>query len=259
MQKIANLNNKFNIKIYQKLIKKFNNIENLYNKSKNYEVLNEILENEDIDRSIIKLFNEDNIKEEVSRKYNEFLDKEFKIITIEDEEYPLDFNESDNCFCIIAGKNISLNKSSIYIYYNEYFTKFAKNIISYFAKIISSQNCNVVCNYQAETLDNIQVEILDWYNTNCIDYGNYIIFPNISAYYNYILNKISFLIIIEARYEEKIVNLVDYFLESGKDIYVVPSNVFRKNSYFSNYLIKQGAQVILNKQDLKYLVNNIIC
>lgn len=259
MQKIANLNNKFNIKIYKNLIEKFNNIENLYNKSKNYEGFSKIIENEDIAQSIIKLLTEDNIKEEVNIKYNEFLEKNFKIITIEDKEYLLDLNESSNCFCIIASKNIFLNKSSIYIYYNEYFTKFAKNIISYFSKIISSQNCNVICDYQTNDLENIQVEILDWYNLNYVDYGNYIIFPNICAYYNYILNRIRFLIIIEARYEEKIVNLVDYFLENGKDIYVVPSNVFRKNSYFSNYLIKQGAEVILNKQDLKYLVNNIIC
>lgn len=66
------------------------------------------------------------------------------------------------------------------------------------------------------------------------------------------------IIVIEARYEAKIVNLVNCFLENGKDIFVVPSNIFRKNSYFSNFLIKQGAEIILNKQDLKYILNNII-
>ena len=90
------------------------------------------------------------------------------------------------------------------------------------------------------------------YNENCI------ILPNIIQYYNYMLNVIDLMVIVEARYEEKIVNLVNCFLEKGKDIYVVPSNVFRKNSYFSNFLIKQGADVILNKQDLKYILNNII-
>ena len=66
-------------------------------------------------------------------------------------------------------------------------------------------------------------------------------------------------IIIEARYEEKIVKTVNYLVENSKDIYVVPSNIFRKNSYFSNYLIKQGADIILNKNDLKFILSKIIC
>lgn len=259
MQKIANENDKFNIKIYKKLKENFGNVENLYNESKKLENLNEKLKNANINQSIIRLLIEDNIKEEVNKKYTEIIQNEFDIITLEDKEYPLKCNDDSKSFCIIINNKINLKNSTIYIYYQEYFTKFAKNITNYFSKILNKENCNVICEYEADKLENIQIKVLDIFSTDEYKDKNFIIFPNINSYYNYILNCISFMIIIEARYEDKIVKLVNYFLEQNKDIYVVPSNVFRKNSYFSNYLIKQGADVILNKQDLKYIVNNITC
>ena len=63
------------------------------------------------------------------------------------------------------------------------------------------------------------------------------------------------LVIIEAKYEEEAIKLVDTLLQNNKDIYVVPSNIFNKNSYFSNYLIKQGADILLNKQDIKFIIS----
>ena len=46
--------------------------------------------------------------------------------------------------------------------------------------------------------------------------------------------------------------------KSAKEVLVVPSTVFNKNSYFSNYLIKQGADVLLNKWDLKFVLKRLI-
>ena len=51
------------------------------------------------------------------------------------------------------------------------------------------------------------------------------------------------------------VGTIGKIFEKNKDIYVVPSNIFNKNSYFSNYLIKQGADILLNKQDIKFIVS----
>lgn len=261
MQKIANENDEFNIKIYEKLTKQFNSIKNLYECSKDINILYRKLENTYIDKSIIKLLNEDNIKEEVNKKYTELLKSDIKIITIEDKEYPKEIKENNYefPFCILVSNKINLNNKTIYIYYDEYFTKFAKNIVCYFSKIINNEKCNVICNYQNREVNNIQIKIADIFKEKNLQYEKCIVLPNIKSYYSYILKLVDFMIIIEARYEEKIVKLVNYFLENGKDIYVVPSNVFRKNSYFSNYLIKQGADVILNKQDLKYILNNITC
>ena len=69
---------------------------------------------------------------------------------------------------------------------------------------------------------------------------------------------IDILVIVEARYEEKIIKLVDEMAKSAKEVLVVPSTVFNKNSYFSNYLIKQGADVLLNKWDLKFVLKRLI-
>ena len=69
------------------------------------------------------------------------------------------------------------------------------------------------------------------------------------------MKALDYLVIIEAKYEEEVIKLVDMLLQNNKDIYVVPSNIFNKNSYFSNYLIKQGADILLNKQDIKFIVS----
>ena len=60
------------------------------------------------------------------------------------------------------------------------------------------------------------------------------------------------LLLVEAKYSKECVFMVDSMLESGKDILVLPGDVWNKNCYFSNYLIKEGANVILGIDDLNY-------
>lgn len=58
------------------------------------------------------------------------------------------------------------------------------------------------------------------------------------------------LLIINSSYKKEIVYLVDSILEQGKDIFVVPNNILNKYAYFSNYLISEGAKVIINTNTL---------
>ena len=67
---------------------------------------------------------------------------------------------------------------------------------------------------------------------------------------NHMLSISDNLLIIEAKHETNIVNLVDLFLELGKEILVLPGDIWNKNCYFSNFLIKEGANVILNVNDI---------
>ena len=67
------------------------------------------------------------------------------------------------------------------------------------------------------------------------------------------------IVIPEARYENKIVSKVDYMLEKSKPILIFPNSIFNKNGYFSNYLIKQGADIILNKYDLLFILKPLSC
>lgn len=71
--------------------------------------------------------------------------------------------------------------------------------------------------------------------------------------YNQFLSSIcDILIFVEAKYTKESAYLVDSILELGKDILVLPGDVWNKNCYFSNYLIKEGANVVLGIDDLNY-------
>ena len=62
---------------------------------------------------------------------------------------------------------------------------------------------------------------------------------------------IDVLIILNAKYELDIVTMTDIAIDMGKQIYVVPGSIDDKNYMFSNYLIKDGAIVILNNKDIE--------
>lgn len=57
-------------------------------------------------------------------------------------------------------------------------------------------------------------------------------------------------VVIEAREKSGTLITVDFALEQGKNIYAVPGNIDSPNSYGTNELIKQGAKIITNMQDI---------
>lgn len=57
-------------------------------------------------------------------------------------------------------------------------------------------------------------------------------------------------IVVEAKEKSGTLITVDFALEQGKDIYVVPGNINSVNSIGTNALIKQGAKVITNYKDI---------
>ena len=65
------------------------------------------------------------------------------------------------------------------------------------------------------------------------------------------------LVIPEADYNKEISIFVDCFLELGKEITIFPNEIFNKNAYFSNYLIKNGANVLTNIYQIQEVLNNL--
>lgn len=254
LQKIASLSDKFNAKVYDKIKQCIKNI--YYNDYKDTDELKEI----GISDSIINIILDKNIKDEIVVLYNIIIDKGYHIITIEDEEYPriLLTKEFEIPFIYITNLKLNLNNKNIYLYYNDYYTKYAKNLIEYFGKIIHENKCNVFTEYNSKKVKKVEIISGDIFSNFFWFSSNNIILPNYKYLNNFKFNIINSLVIIEAKYEEKIVKIVDEFIENNKDIYVVPSNIFNKNCYFSNYLIKQGADIILNKWDLKFILSSII-
>ena len=57
-------------------------------------------------------------------------------------------------------------------------------------------------------------------------------------------------VVVEARQKSGTLITVDFALEQGRELYVVPGNINSANSYGTNELIKQGAKVITNIQDI---------
>ena len=58
------------------------------------------------------------------------------------------------------------------------------------------------------------------------------------------------IIVIEAKKKSGTMTTVDFALEQGKNIFVIPGNITNKNSEGTNELIKQGAKCVTNIQDI---------
>ena len=58
-------------------------------------------------------------------------------------------------------------------------------------------------------------------------------------------------VVIEAKEKSGTLITVDFALEQGKDIYVVPGNINSINSVGTNDLIKQGAKLITTYNDVE--------
>lgn len=65
------------------------------------------------------------------------------------------------------------------------------------------------------------------------------------------------IIIVEAKLKSGALITVDFALDQGKDVYVVPGNINSANSLGTNELIKQGAKIITNVDDIEIWKNNL--
>ena len=60
------------------------------------------------------------------------------------------------------------------------------------------------------------------------------------------------IVVVEAKEKSGTMITVDFALEQGRDVYVVPGNINSINSIGTNDLIKQGAKIITNYLDILY-------
>lgn len=156
--------------------------------------------------------------------------------------------------------NINILESKLkkqYIHFCKNMSKYGKLKYEYFLNhknIKENINVCIGCKNLSKNSWNIviqnicNVSQLRSIDTKCFDKKNLYIFNFYNVYS--ILLITDNLLLIEAKYEKDIVNLVDIFLNFGKEILVLPGDIWNKNCYFSNFLIKEGANVILNIEDL---------
>lgn len=239
--------------LYQKLNTAFDNIENMWFLSYDILKFKEKLNQNKIffsDNVLNKLLNP-NLKIQIKKLYYNLYYKGFYICKIK-------INGSYIYNCVYGDKNIlNENLKKMYIYYLNSFSKYGKLKYNYFKNNKNIKKYINVCdnieniNNDMKNIINLKVSSLSQIRSidvEKLDGKNLYIFST-NNFYD-ILNISDYLFFVESKFDNTVVNLVDNFLNNGKEILVLPGDIWNKNCYFSNFLIKEGADVITSVNDL---------
>lgn len=243
----------FNYKLYKEFIKVFSNVSNIYEVSKDIKLFqskiysNHIL----IPNYIYSKIVSQELKNKTDVIYSNLLKQNISIVTINSNKYPKKlFNTYNPPFVIFEyGKVLSnINDKKIIYLYDENLSKFGKKVYKYFNYYIKDKMLKIGSDDDNDILVRYE-NILNEKYINTQEKSRIIIAKENSRL-EVILGLSDYLLIIEAMYNSDTKNMVEGVMEQGKEILVVPGNIFSKNHYFSNYLIQEGATVLLNKRDL---------
>ena len=206
-----------------------------------------------------------------------------KIININEREYPQALKEIyDPPISLYVKGNIEkLNNKNIGIVGCRECTTYGKKSAEYFSYNLSKQNINIVSGLAKGIDSYAHLGSLNTGNTIAVlGNGLDIIYPKenlelaneiikrggtiISEYpcgtkpdkmkfpaRNRIISGISSgIIVIEAKEKSGTLITVDFALEQGRDVFVVPGNINSINSVGTNDLIKQGARLVTTYEDI---------
>lgn len=184
--------------------------------------------------------------------YNDLKKRCIKIISINSKYYPKNLiNIFNPPLILFAYGNLSLLRNKlIYVHFSETFSESGKLAYKDFCKDLSHSNVAIVSDSLIEYSDIVYSPyIVKTKKENTLVISDNI-GENSNFNYEYITGMCDFLFVPEASYNIKIAVIVDLFLEQGKDILAVPSSIYNKEAYFSNYLIRDGAICINSISDL---------
>src|SRR5574344_966158 len=240
--------------VYNNFVSIFGNIQNMYLKSKDVTLFKSILYQNKIFFSnvILEKLLDSNLKIQ-SRKL--YLSLQNKGILVEKVKVV------EKYFFTCVYGNLDLlysNKKKGYFYYSTDISQYGIEKYNYF----SCNNLNYinVCtsieriNKQKNNIVIININNISQIRSFELDVPKdnlYIFSVNNEFRYLYISD---FMLLVEAKYEKNIVYLTDNMLSNGKDILVIPGDVWDRNCFFSNFLISNGAGVILHIKDLEYFI-----
>lgn len=239
--------------MYKRMITIFGSISEIYRQSQNKELFQRKIYSNDIVISN-KIYSQE-LKNKADIIYTNLLNQDIKIISLDSTLYPKKLlNIYNPPFVILEyGDVISKmrNQKMIYFYEN-HLSKFGKKVYQYFNYHIKYKMLRIGEKEKSDIFVEKENILDEKYVNRSQD--NRIIIPHSKNSLEMILGLTDYLLIIEARYNQDTKNMVNNIIEQGKEILVVPGNIFNKNHYFSNYLIQEGATVLLNKYDLDKFV-----
>lgn len=266
--------------IYDKIIRYFENLQNIYFCNNIYEIKRAGIE-EKTAYNII----DSNIKEKAKRVYENMKKDDVTIVTFDSNIY---CKSLKNIYLppfvyYIKGKNLlEVDNKKIVVTGTREATEYGKMLCSYFIPELLKNNFLVISTIE-KGIDRLCIkEIVNKNKKACVvcfkgfdkikdkreeklanevlSKGGMLIseYPyekdiTKSRYYlaNRIITGISEKILaIEAGQRSKVNILIDFALEQGKEIYSVPGNIFNQKSFSTNMYIKEGAKVVCQIDDI---------
>ena len=267
------------IKKYINLLKRFKTNKNIFNATKNDLIQSNLISEKLID----KILNVD-IRNQVQKHLQYMQKNNIDIISISDEEYPSILREiySPPICLYIRGDKKALCGNNISIIGCRDCSEYGKRIAQKLAYDLSQENINIVSGL-AKGIDEYSHLGAVYANGKTIAVlgnGLDVIYPKENKYLvekilerkgaiisefplgtkpekmnfplrNRIISGLSTkTVVVEAKKKSGTIITVDFALEQGRDVYVVPGNIDAPNSEGTNDLIKQGAKVITSYKDI---------
>ena len=273
------------VKRYRSLLKIFKTNKNIYNAKE--EDLNKC---EGIGEKIIKQILDKNIKL-IAKKHLAYIMKyNIEIFSINDPKYPMNLKEIYDpplSLYIKGNKNI-LNNFNLAIIGCRDATEYGKKVAQNFSYRLSREGINIVSGLARgiDSMAHLGTIYAKGKTIAVLGNGIDIVYPKENLYLaekiiendgaiiteypigtkpdkmnfvarNRIISGLSRgVIIVEAKQKSGTLLTVDFALEQGRDIFVVPGNIDSVNSFGTNELIKQGGKVVTDYIDVleEYIV-----
>lgn len=261
------------IKRYSSLIKKFHCNKNIYLAQGN-----DLKDCKGVGENLIKQLLDKNIRINAKRHLQFMIKRNIDIISIEDEEYPdiLKTIYDPPISLYIRGNKCALKEFNIAIIGCRDATEYGKRIAQNFSYRLSKKNMNIVSGLARgiDSMAHMGAVYAKAKTIAVVGSGLDIIYPKenfllaekiiqnggaiISEYpfgtkpdkmnfvaRNRIISGLSRgVIIVEAKEKSGTLITVDFALEQGRDVFVVPGNIDSANSVGTNELIRQGGKVV---------------
>ena len=267
----------------QALLKLFKNPEVIYHAKEK-----ELLQIKGMGEKTIQYMLDQTIKDGLEKHIDYMIKNDIDIISIQDEEYPKMLKEiydpPISLYC--KGDKTILNQRAIGIVGCREATEYGKGAAKYFAYHLAKENFNVVSGLAkgvdsyahigtncgktiavlGNGLDTVYPKENEFLAKQIMERGGAIIseFPlgtkpdkmNFPARNRMISGMCEALLVVEAKKKSGTLITVDFALEQGRDVFVVPGNINSVNSVGTNRLIQQGARLVTNYYDILNFIGN---